>query len=209
MSDEHLRELERRWRETGSVEDEAAWLGARVKAGDLDPEKLEVLEHLGREGARLALASLVTQPSGDPVDFLEAGSALRVKCLRGWPHEAALRLLAATWGQMEAARDSSEGRAGLLALEEWLSCPCQEHAEAVEQQGRFGISLSPESWDLAIQIATLLADVPWTVEGGRPTELTRKAVWDGLRAELVPWLLGYSDPVRERVQARQREAARE
>ncbi|MBL4848936.1 MAG: hypothetical protein JKY65_25720 [Planctomycetes bacterium] len=30
-----------------------------------------------------------------------------------------------------------------------------------------------------------------------------------VRAELVPWALGYSDPVRERVESRQREAARE
>ena len=32
---------------------------------------------------------------------------------------------------------------------------------------------------------------------------------DEVRDELVPWALGYSDPVRDRVEARQREAAGE
>ena len=36
MSEEHLRELERRFQESGSVEDEAAWLLERVRVGDLD-----------------------------------------------------------------------------------------------------------------------------------------------------------------------------
>lgn len=35
MSDARLRELERRWRESGSVEDEEAWLIARCRAGEI------------------------------------------------------------------------------------------------------------------------------------------------------------------------------
>lgn len=37
MSDARLRALERRWRETGAVADEARWHLARLRAGDLDP----------------------------------------------------------------------------------------------------------------------------------------------------------------------------
>jgi hypothetical protein len=37
VSDEAVREAERRWRETGAVEDEARWLVARVRAGRLAP----------------------------------------------------------------------------------------------------------------------------------------------------------------------------
>ena len=40
MSDEHLRELERRWKETASVEDEAAFLREQVRVGDLSPQGL-------------------------------------------------------------------------------------------------------------------------------------------------------------------------
>ncbi len=36
MSDARLRELERLWKETGSPDDEAAYLLARVRVGNLD-----------------------------------------------------------------------------------------------------------------------------------------------------------------------------
>jgi hypothetical protein len=51
--DVRLRELERRWKETGSVEDEAAWLRARARAGELDPARLEVAAKLAYPAARL------------------------------------------------------------------------------------------------------------------------------------------------------------
>lgn len=51
MSDCRLRELERRWRETGSVEDEAAYLRERVRVGNLTEEKLELAAYCGHEGA--------------------------------------------------------------------------------------------------------------------------------------------------------------
>ncbi len=50
MSDSKLRELERRWRETGSVEDEAAYLRERVRVGDLTEERLEVAAYWGASG---------------------------------------------------------------------------------------------------------------------------------------------------------------
>ena len=37
--------------------------------------------------------------------------------------------------------------------------------------------------------------------------ITLATVRDRVREELLPWALGYSDPVRERVEGRQREAA--
>ena len=54
MSDQRLRELERRWRETGSVEDEAAYLRERVRVGDLTQERLELAAYCGHEGATRA-----------------------------------------------------------------------------------------------------------------------------------------------------------
>ena len=55
MSDQKLRELERRWRETGSVEDEAAYLRERVRVGDLTQERLELAAYLGHAAACNAL----------------------------------------------------------------------------------------------------------------------------------------------------------
>ena len=42
MSDARLRELERRFKETGATEDEAALLLGRVRAGDLEPTRLDL-----------------------------------------------------------------------------------------------------------------------------------------------------------------------
>ena len=55
MSDERLRELERRWRETQAVGDQAAYLLERVRVGDLSQERLELAAYCGHEGAREAL----------------------------------------------------------------------------------------------------------------------------------------------------------
>lgn len=45
--DDALRELERRWRASAAPEDEAAWLRARVRAGKLDPWRLELAAACG------------------------------------------------------------------------------------------------------------------------------------------------------------------
>jgi hypothetical protein len=54
MSDRRLRDLERRWRETGAHDDEARWLAERVRAGDLSTARLCLATYCGRAGARLA-----------------------------------------------------------------------------------------------------------------------------------------------------------
>jgi hypothetical protein len=55
VSDTELRDLERRWRESGLVADQAAWIAARLRHGEV--EKLDVrLDALrGDEASRLAL----------------------------------------------------------------------------------------------------------------------------------------------------------
>lgn len=54
MSDDRLRALERRWRETGSADDEAALLLERVRLGRLDRGRLELAARWGHEGAMVA-----------------------------------------------------------------------------------------------------------------------------------------------------------
>lgn len=51
MSDTKLRDLERRWKETGAVEDEAAYLLERVRVGELTRERLELAAYCGHEAA--------------------------------------------------------------------------------------------------------------------------------------------------------------
>lgn len=57
MSDARLRELERTWRATDAVADEAALLAEQVRAGVLEPQRLQLAAELGHEAARLAGAS--------------------------------------------------------------------------------------------------------------------------------------------------------
>lgn len=46
MSDTTLRELERIWKETGTVEDEAAYFTQRVRAGDLSADRIRLATYL-------------------------------------------------------------------------------------------------------------------------------------------------------------------
>jgi hypothetical protein len=68
MSDAKLRDLERRWKETGSVEDEAAYLLERVRVGDLTRERLELAAYCGHEGAMSAIGSQLD--SGAPTVWM-------------------------------------------------------------------------------------------------------------------------------------------
>lgn len=56
MSDAQIRRLERRWRETGAAEDQAAWLLARLRRGQLDHKVFKPAAILGNEAARLVMA---------------------------------------------------------------------------------------------------------------------------------------------------------
>lgn len=83
MSDSQLRELERRWRETGSVEDEARYLLERVRVGDLEQEKLELAAYCGYRGAlgamgtriepEVSLDGLIAQASRLPMALFALG----------------------------------------------------------------------------------------------------------------------------------------
>ncbi len=57
MSDERLREVERRAREPGTPDDQAAWLVERLRMGRLTRRRLEAAAHCGHEGARLVLGT--------------------------------------------------------------------------------------------------------------------------------------------------------
>lgn len=68
MSDERLREAERRWRESGSVEDEAGYLLERVRAGTLSQPHVEIAALCGSEAAAAISAHLA--PPRNLVDHL-------------------------------------------------------------------------------------------------------------------------------------------
>ncbi len=61
MTAEDVRMLEQRWRESGSIKDEAAWLLAQVEAGDLERAQLELAVHCGHPAAALATATEIPE----------------------------------------------------------------------------------------------------------------------------------------------------
>lgn len=69
MADDQLRELERRFRASGSIDDERRWLGERLRAGTITRERLEVAAHAGHEAARAVLGA--APPPDDLVPWLE------------------------------------------------------------------------------------------------------------------------------------------
>src|SRR5277367_4583930 len=65
MSDEAVRDLERAYRVSGSVADEAAWLRARERSGALPRARLELAAFARHGAARLALGGAAPREERD------------------------------------------------------------------------------------------------------------------------------------------------
>ena len=81
MTDDRLRAMERRFRESGSVEDEATWLIERVRSGDLSSDCLRLAACCGHPAA--CLATGVSGP-GDLGDFSPANSKRGEEQFAAW-----------------------------------------------------------------------------------------------------------------------------
>lgn len=117
MSDQRLRELERRWRDTGTAEDEAAYLLERMRTGRLDVRRVGAAAALGHVGAALTGVDKSQVSSGEwydllslCVDQLDAREQVRLICdcvehtLHRWE---------------ELAPDDSRPREALRLAREW------------------------------------------------------------------------------------------
>jgi len=154
MSDERLRELERRWRESGAVADEAAWLAERVRVGEPSRERVELAAYLEHPAARViegdaltavAVAELQAEvvslrprvPPDDPGSFAEPFKEWAVSLL-AWGPEACVRALLGpmheyvpAWESAPILHDLVSPRRAMEALENWCLCPCPAHAEVL------------------------------------------------------------------------------
>lgn len=132
VSDAKLRELERRWKETGSVEDEAAYLLQRVRVGDLSRERLELAAYCGHLGAIAAKHATVSAPSE---------LAAWVRGLRGWLDDQTMRLVALVVARMALDNWESQPnfdatwmyapRRGMIAARSYLAEPTDENRRAL------------------------------------------------------------------------------
>lgn len=114
--DRRSRELERSWRISGSVEDEARWLAARVRGGTLRVERLELAACCDHPAAERALVSMGqgASPYSWVTDVGRWGAGV---CLRSglWAARRALPI----W-ESAFAGDPRPGRA-LNLVEDWLA----------------------------------------------------------------------------------------
>lgn len=228
MTDARLRELERRFRLAGSVENEAAWLRARVQAGDLRPSNLELAAFCGHEAARRVVArpipSLVievewlTLVHGFGENVEGPPWLLRILVLGGG--DAVLRTAVAlyrrspsTWPENDVPVWNTEQRVNLLrdttvAIEQWI-LSARDQAALARFKARIGLDAAVAR-NMARCVCPVGASQPVTPEeavrelrGVLPfLGLDAAAATTAIRSELVQWALGYGDPLRERVEAR-------
>lgn len=145
MSDERLRELERRWKETGAAEDETAFLLERVRTGDLAAERVALAAGLGHRASEAASKSLGLDGL-DPLGLILLRSPLQNPGVAyekdPWPYEGAIAVgvgLAAVWAALEglptpgdlSSEDRERIETGLRSLEGWLERPEGLSLEAV------------------------------------------------------------------------------
>jgi len=223
MSDERLRELERRWQETGALADQAAFLKERVRSGGLEPERVRLAAFLGSELAKAALGAEPEPPGVEGDVDLQAW--VEAIAAYGQPALARLAVAAADHSARMVSSSGIPPRA-VQAAEEQILCPCDAHAEearrradpaweppdhpmrmpgdlalAARSAARTAASSLPEARDaarLAAREARRALDRVPDPFGGTGTASLRRTI----TRELLPWALDEGDPIRARVESR-------
>lgn len=207
MSDERLRQLERRWRETGAAGDEAAYLRERVRVGELPRERLELAAYCGHEAA-----SGATGVCG-PRDLEQW-----VAGLSRWDMQTAMRAALAAarfaypvWsrGLSSGMRDGEWVTEALRAAERCVLTPSSDNDRAAARAASDAFGAASES-DLEGEVEGAAAEacalaaraasansleaassaIHFAARAESPPAVL-SAIWD----ELTPWALGHEDPV--------------
>ena len=203
MLDSRAKVLERRWRSTGSVADEAAWLTERVRCGDLSVDRISLAAYCGSEAAGLS-AGLRSELAEWP--------ELGVQRFVDWGTEASLRVCHAAlppnsmeenfWRDfrlwcVEGLPSSGPSVSALILSSVTLPRVVVLHGEPSR-----GLVWAAQLWQfLALGLT----------EGGleRPSrELTQSLLNQSfyaadstrdflarIREQVAPWALGYRDPL--------------
>lgn len=227
MADDEVRDLERAWRRTGELDDEARLLLARLRAGLTTVRRLELAAALGDPAALCAVtahrrpaAPLVPPQELTPrgqADWLRLTAELAEEAhvpleWDGVDLETALRvrlaLLEAALGPWQANVAGTE----LAPVADELGAPCDavrgrcldlsrgdEHlVERALRLSRLARELRAEplgsglvGWARDLVLAALSRN-----GGRRPVEIAGPSRAT-LQEQLVPWLLGHHDPLRE------------
>jgi len=122
MTDEKLRALERRWRESGSVQDEAAWLQERVRQGALSREMLELAAYCGHGASRHILCHKfeVVFDEEWPAGLSSWGTRVIFRAI-------ALMLLVDELADEKTTPEKAFANALLSIAVRWIANPCDQH----------------------------------------------------------------------------------
>lgn len=204
MSDTRRRSLERRWRESGAGSDHARFLVERLRAGEVEPEQVLLAAHLGDPGAREAL--------GLGADAATSGQRAWTTALGAWkghvPARAALaaaRLVLPVFDR--GLNPDPRPRRALRAGEACVVCPCEPHgrraAAAAEQADALASGDAGTAVWAAVQATCAVGDEVLPLLEAAVMSATRVAgvvaVRGAVRDALVPWTLGYEDPLARRL----------
>lgn len=212
MADDDLRALERAWQQSGSVEDEAAWLLQRVRSGELPRERLELAADLGDPASCAALQASGSFQPPDRSQFLVLLQALP-------PLEEGLRaaLAMVRWLLSQSACNersewerelSQKASVALARAEAWVVRPCPEHEAAVLECTSWPAGIPPGWYGKSRHFHAALAmrDVVEFLRSREREQLQRALAWaslegafDALQGEVVPWVLLRSDPLQDRL----------
>jgi hypothetical protein len=211
VSDDALRALERRAAQ-GDVEARRAFLIEGLRAGRISPNRVLLLALVG-DPAALALG---LEPIPDPTFFMAWSTGIE----RGGGHEAGVRAaIAAARVALDAQRASSTVRApgegAVAAAERWVVAPGPATLEACLSAGRLADAASvlfrgAPARSLAHALSTC-HDVTSAIRTphlaffairSAALAANEERVRQAIAAELLPWLWGERDPIRDRIEAR-------
>ncbi|MCA8920349.1 MAG: hypothetical protein KDD82_00995 [Planctomycetes bacterium] len=192
MSDDRLLASKRAWERSKSPADEAAYLRERVRAGELDPARLELAAYCGHDAARLAHGG----DAGANTDLRFTITWL--KRLLGAAPPIATRAAVIYAQQAHLAALEGFGQGLVDALLDWTAAPTPEavarihrETEAVlEAAEARDLPAAREAAQVLIQAALVAEGLPWSLVDEVPPPKALRAVRDAIKAELAPWLLG-------------------
>lgn len=207
VCDQELRRLWRRWCESGDLADEVTWLRARLRAGALAPERVELAAWCGHAGARAVLEELpparldLSLDERHPSDRPWARDLVRRAGREGAALAVAAAVRASSWWGLEGLAPPRQQslRPAVSAIEAWLRCPCEPCLQAV---GSFaagdagltrvvaGVALRDDAGQFLARAISVLA-----MDRNGHTEPWRTQMEEAIAAALAAWALGEERPV--------------
>lgn len=119
MADDEVRAAERAWRASGARADEARWLAARLRAGELHDARLRAAAWAGD----LAAGDVVGVPAAAPASPRADFAALELLAGRGAVALGVASAVAAVWAGLPRSPGFPERLAALDALRAWAQAP--------------------------------------------------------------------------------------